>query len=126
DVGHYRCIQWLDRYFVVYPEPLFKLGLRENGGAYTILPSILSRIKAIGFLPSYQKPDEQTRTAIRDGLGIQPHEKFIFCYISGYGAPERDFVLDNLIRVVHALHRKRQAIKVVVCGKLERAQRYLA
>lgn len=62
---------------------------------------------------------------MRNRLGIQPHEKFIFCYISGHGALERDFVLEHLIRTVHTLHRKGQAIKVVACGKLERAQRFL-
>jgi hypothetical protein len=124
--GSTRCIQWLDRYFVIFPETFFRLGLREHGGIYSIPSSMLSRIKAVGFIPSYQKPDEQTRAAIRRRLGIQTHEKFIFCYISGYGAKNQVFVLDNLLHVVRELHRKGQAVKAVVCGKLDLVQHLLA
>jgi hypothetical protein len=77
-----------------------------------------SRIEPIGFIPSYQKPDELVKGRIRQALSIQPHEKLIFCYVSGHGAGTRNFVLDMLVPVVHRLREKGRAIKVFVTGNL--------
>jgi len=116
--GTYRCIQWLDKYFVAFPPSIFERGLKENGGHFPIPSSMRERIEPIGFVPSYQKPDESVKRRIRQSLSIQQHEKLIFCYVSGYGAGTRNFVLDMLVPVVHRLRRKGRAIKVFVTGNL--------
>jgi hypothetical protein len=117
--GINRCIQWLDKYFVTFPPSLFEQGLKENGGQFPIPSSMRSRIEPIGFVPSYQKPDELVKGRIRQALSIQPHEKLIFCYVSGYGAGVRNFVLDMLVPVINNLRRKGRAIKVFVTGNLD-------
>jgi hypothetical protein len=117
--GVNRCIQWLDKYFVTFPPSLFERGLKENGGHFPIPSSMRSRIEPIGFVPSYQKPDESVKGRIRQALSIHPHEKLIFCYVSGYGAGVRNFVLDMLVPVISRLRRKGRAIKVFVTGNLD-------
>jgi hypothetical protein len=114
-----RCIQWLDKYFVAFPPSIFERGLKENGGHFSIPSSMRSRIEPIGFIPSYQKLDELVKGRIRQALSVQPHEKLIFCYVSGYGAGMRNFVLDILVPVVSRLRKKGQAIKVFVAGNLD-------
>lgn len=117
--GTSRCIQWLDKYFVTFPPSIFEQGLKENGGQFCIPPSMRSRIEPVGFVPSYQKPNELVKGRIRQALSIQPHEKLIFCYVSGHGAGMRSFVLDRLVPVVHRLRRKGREIKVFVTGNLD-------
>jgi hypothetical protein len=78
-----------------------------------------SRIEPIGFVPSYQKPNELVKRRIRQDLSIEPHEKLIFCYLSGHGAGMNNFVLDMLVPVVSRLRRKGRAIKVFVTGNLD-------
>jgi hypothetical protein len=114
--GPYRCIQWLDRYFVVFPSSIFKLGLKENGGHFTIPAKILPRVVPVGFIPSYQKLDERVRWQIRQNLHIQSHEKLVFCYISGRGSGVMSFVLHNVCAAVEKLRSKGRAIKVLVVG----------
>jgi hypothetical protein len=121
--GLFRCIQWLDNYFVVFPAPIFDLGLKKNAGHFTIPAEVLPRLKPVGFVPSYNKPDEQARVSIRQTLGVQAHEKLVFCYISGRGATVRSFVLYNLLPAVKKLRSKGRAIKVCVVGNLDLAEK---
>src|SRR5947209_7875257 len=72
-VGPHRYIQWLDTYFIVLPEPLFKLGSKEHGGHFSISTERVSQMKPVGFIPSYQKPDEVARGQMRQKLGIEAH-----------------------------------------------------
>ncbi len=117
--GSMRCIQWLDRYFVTFPPDIFERGLKENGGYFAIPPDIRPRVEPVGFVPFYQKPDVQERARVRQALSIQPHEKLIFCYVSGYGAGVRGFVLQRALSVVSQLRKKGREIKVFAAGQLD-------
>ncbi|MBV9021986.1 MAG: hypothetical protein JOZ71_14900 [Ktedonobacteraceae bacterium] len=117
--GPFRCIQWLDKYFVVFPASIFDLGLKKNAGHFTIPADLLPRVEPVGFVPSYTKPHEQVRMRIRQNLGVQAHEKLVFCYISGRGAAVRSYVLYNLLPAVKKLRSKGRAIKVFVVGNLD-------
>jgi hypothetical protein len=122
--GQFRCIQWLDKYFVVFPPYLFGLGLKKNAGHFSIPTDTLPRVKPVGFVPSYGKLDEQVRLQTRQNLGIQAGEKLIFCYI-GRVAPVRSFVLYNLLRAVKKLSIKGRAIKVFLVGNLDHVEKLL-
>ena len=117
--GSMRCIQWLDRYFVTFPPDVFELGLKENGGHFAIPPDVQPRVEAVGFIPFYQKPDAQEKARVRQALSIQPHEKLVFCYVSGYGASVRGFVLQGVLSAVSQLRKKGREIKVFAAGQLD-------
>jgi len=118
-VGPHRYIQWLDGYFIVLPEPLFKLGSKEHGGHFSLPTERVSQMMPVGFIPSYQKLDELTRRQVRQKLGIEAHEQLIFCYISGYAARVRAFILDNLFQAVRRLRSQGQSIKILAIGNLD-------
>jgi hypothetical protein len=118
-VGPHQFLRWLDAYFIVLPEPLFKLGCKEAGGHFYIPFEWAAQIHPTGFLPAYQKPDALTRALTRQALGVQTHEQLLFCYLSGYGARARGFVLEHAFRAVRHLRSQGRAIKLLALGNLD-------
>lgn len=122
--GPVRCLQWVDGYFALFPPAVFQLGFVENGGHFTIPAHQKARITPVGFLPSYQKPEEPIRQHIRQQLGIRDEDKLIFCYVSGHGAGLRSYVLQHLFEAVSQLRYEGYVIKVCVIGNLKLLQHH--
>jgi len=115
----YKFIEWLDRYLVLFPEKIFKLGLKENGGNFSLEKETLKRIIPVDFVPAYQKPPKKKIQEIRERYKIKKGEKFIFSYFSGFGAGHKIFAFNNLILAVERLIKKGRKIKVLYIGPTE-------
>lgn len=116
DGGWYACADWLDKYFVIFPQEIFNSGLKKYGGNYDIPPEIATRIETVGFIPFFKKPSAKTRLEIREKYKIKKNQKFIFSYFSGYGADHRAWAFDNLEKAVDILIQKGMDIKVLYIG----------
>lgn len=112
----YSFAKWLDKYLIVFPEKIFKLGLKKYGGNYTIPVSIMRKIETVGFIPSYKKPPLKERLNIRKKYGIKKGEKLIFAYFGGFGAGFRFWALENLIKAINNLIKKGLKIKIIYIG----------
>ena len=106
--------RWADRYYVNIPRDVFQAGLFEHGGMFDIPQSILSRIEPIGCIPAYRPIETRERSVMRQAIGVDSHEKLIFCYVSGFGAGSRSWVFDNLIHAVDELQRS--DVKMILFG----------
>lgn len=116
DGGWYSCADWLDKYFVIFPEKIFNFGLKKYGGNYDIPSEIAKRIETIGFIPFFKKPSLKTCLSVRKKYKIKKNQKLIFSYFSGYGATHRGWAFDNLEKAVDSLIQKGLDIKVVYVG----------
>jgi len=115
----FNFIKWVDKYFILFPQRIFELGLKQNGGHFNISPEALSKIVPVGFIPSYQKPSVTTIKQIRKEYNLKKDEKLIFSYFSGFGAGYRFFAFKNLIKSVSQLISKGRKIKVIYVGPTE-------
>ncbi len=111
----YRAIRWINKYYICFPKKVFDEGLKENGGIFEITKFFRERIEIVGYLPTINPLSPKEKQMVRKILGIRPEEKFIFCYFSGFGAKEKRWVLEKLIRIVERL--KKYRIKVGVVGR---------
>jgi hypothetical protein len=103
---------WVDRYCINLPEPIFQLGLKKNGGHYTIPKEILKKIKVVGLIPSYRPLSIQEKEIIRKEYKIKKDEKAIFLYTSmGYLA--KPIVFFKAYEVAKKLRAKGRKIKVI-------------
>jgi hypothetical protein len=109
----YKFVKWANNYFVLFPEKIFKLGLKEFGGNFEIEKKIKEKLIPVGFIPSYL-PLKNKR--IKEGLGIQKKEKLIFSYFSGFGAGYRSWALENFVKAIDFLIRKGRKMKAVYIG----------
>lgn len=116
DGGWYSCADWLDKYFVIFPEKIFNFGLKKYGGNYDIPPEIAKRIETVGFIPFFKKPSLKTRLEMRKKYGIKKNQKLIFSYFSGYGATHRGWAFDNLEKSIDILTQKGLDAKVIYIG----------
>jgi len=114
----YPFIEWLDEYFVLFPEKIFSLGLKN----FKIKKHILKRITPVGFIPTSEPVKDKER--IRKKYKIKD-EKLIFAYFSGFGAAHRKFALDNLLSAVEKLRKKNRKIKVLYIGPQEGLEKEL-
>lgn len=112
----YSVIEWLDRYFIVFPEKIFNSGLKEYGGNYSIPEEKLARIEPVGFIPSYKKSSPKNKAIIREKYGIVDNEKLIFAYFSGFGAEYKPWALEHLINATEMLIKKGAKIKILYIG----------
>lgn len=116
DGGWYSCADWLDKYFVIFPEKIFNSGLKKYGGNYEIPIDIMKRIETVGFIPFFRKPSFETQLDIRKKYKIKKNQKLVFSYFSGYGAAHRGWAFDNLEKAIDILIQKGLDIKVVYVG----------
>lgn len=108
-------IEWADHYFVNIPKQVFIKGLKNHGGNFEISTNMQKRIKNIGFIPSYQKPDHHSINSTRKHFLDNPSQKLIFCYFSGYGALGKPWILTNLIKAVQLLKIEKR-VKIICIG----------
>lgn len=116
DGGWYACADWLDKYFIIFPQEIFNSGLKKYGGNYGIHPEVAARIETVGFIPFFKKPSIKTRLGIRKKYKIKKDQKFIFSYFSGYGADHRSWAFNNLEKAVDILIQKGLDVKVLYVG----------
>jgi len=109
-------IEWLDYYFVVFPQKIFELGLKNQGGDFVIPQKNLKKIIPTGFVPFYSKPQKSLIKKIRRKIDVFPQEKLIFAYFSGHGALHRIWAFYNLIKAMDIITKKRKEIKVLYVG----------
>jgi hypothetical protein len=120
----YDFVKWADKYFILFPQKIFELGLKENGGNFKIEEKIKEKIKPIGFIPSYSPIKKTKIKKIKEKLGIKK-EKFIFSYFSGWGAGHRIWAFQNFIKALNLLVKKRK-IKAIYVGPTDNLnQKYL-
>jgi len=112
----YDFLKWAQKYFVLFPEKIFKLGLKEFGGNFKIEKEVEDKLIPIGFIPSYLPPKKKKRKMIKMKLGIKKGEKLIFCYFSGFGAGYRNWAFENFLRAIDFLIKKGKKIKAVYIG----------
>lgn len=115
---NYDYLKWADKYFILFPEKIFKLGLKEFGGNFQIEKKVKEKILPIGFIPSYFPPKKEGKEKIKKNLGIKKEEKFIFSYFSGWGAGHRIWAFENFVRAVDTLIKKKK-IKAIYIGPKE-------
>jgi len=112
----YKFVKWADKYFILFPERIFRLGLKEFGGNFEIEKGIKEKLIPIGFIPSYLPTTKEKKERIRKELGVQKEEKLIFSYFSGFGAGYRSWALENFVKVMNSLIKKGRKIKAVYIG----------
>ncbi len=112
-------IRWAKNYYINLPQQVFELGLKENGGYFTVSPEVRQKIKVVGLIPSYPKLDRDTVQATRKSLGIGADEKLVFCYFSGFGADSRDWLLKNAIDAIETVRAENEGqVKLIYHGIL--------
>ncbi len=114
----FRYISWADRYFVNMPKSVFLLGLRRNGGGFSVPDNTLERIEATGMIPFYKKISQKKKKDIRKKLNVKEDEKLIFSYFGGFGAGHRVWAFQKLISSLKEI-QKRTKIKLVYSGLKE-------
>jgi hypothetical protein len=112
----YKFVRWADKYFILFPEKVFSLGLKEFGGNFEIDKNIREKLIPLGFIPSYLPIKKEKIEKVRKKLGIQKGEKLIFSYFSGFGAGYRWWALENFIKAVDSLIEKYKKIKAIYIG----------
>ncbi|MCH7605356.1 glycosyltransferase [Patescibacteria group bacterium] len=113
DEDWYQYASWAQAHIIVFPEKVFQAGMTTGGGDYTIPEKPLSKMHAVGFLPSQERPSEQEIALIRKKYALAIDEKYIFSYFGGYGAPLRPWALENLIRAVAILIERGEKIRII-------------
>lgn len=116
---NFSYLKWVDEYFVLFPKKIFDLGLKENGGDFEIKKNVLEKIIPVGFIPSYKKPPQKQVKKIRKFYNFKKGERFIFSYFSGWGAGHRTWALENFVRAVDKLIKKKRKIKAIYVGPME-------
>ena len=112
----YPFMDWLDKYFVLFPPTIFNLGLKEKGDNFEISKDVLRRIIPVGFVPSYRSITIPAIARIRKEFKVEKNEKFVFAYFSGYGAGHRAWALENFVKAADLLIKKGRKIKAIYVG----------
>ncbi len=109
-------LKWSNKHLVNLPKNIFHLGLKENGGGFSIPPNTLKEIKPVGFVPFHEKVSQKRIKEIREKYCIKKDEKFIFSYFGGFGAGHRLWALEKLLKAVDKLIREGRKIKIIYVG----------
>jgi hypothetical protein len=112
----FEFVKWADKYFILFPEKIFNLGLKEFGGNFEIEKEMKEELIPLGFIPSYLPQKKEKKEKMRKDLGIEKGEKLIFSYFSGFGAGYRSWALENFVKVMNSLIKKGRKIKAVYIG----------
>jgi len=115
----YDYVKWAQKYFLLFPKRIFELGLKEFGGNFEIEKEAMEKIVPIGFIPSYSPISKKMRIKKRKELKVKEGEKLIFSYFSGFGAGYRKWALENLIKALDFLTKKRKIKAIYVGPKIE-------
>ena len=104
--------EWIDKFLVIFPEQVFKKGLKQYGGHYEIEKKYLKKIIPVGFVPSYKKISAEDKNEIRAKFLIKRNEKLIFAY-TGSGISYRDKILNKIFKSLDALNNKGYKFKLI-------------
>jgi len=110
----YKFVKWANRYFILFPQKIFELGLKEFGGNFEIEEKMKRKLIPIGFIPSYSLLPEEKKKEIKKELGIKG--KLIFSYFSGFGAGYRSFALENFVKALERLVKRKKEIRAIYIG----------
>lgn len=111
----FKFLTWADVYLINLPPAVFQLGLKENGGDYSINKAMLKKIEPVGLIPSYPIIPEINLQKLRTSEGIAPDEKCIFVY-SGYGATNNASAIQNIFPIVAELNAQKRKVKIIFVG----------
>ncbi len=122
----YDYVKWADKYFILFPQKIFNLGVKEFGGNFEIEKDIKEKLIPIGFIPSYLPISKEKKVKTKKELGIKSNEKLILSYFSGFGAGYRDWALENFKKAMDLLVKKKKEIRAVYIGpKIEKEKNWL-
>lgn len=76
---------WIDRFYILFPETIFKMGLKTGGGHYELPKYILDRIHTVGFLPSIEPMNDREKALLHTKFEVLPNQKLVVAYF-GRGA----------------------------------------
>jgi len=121
--SQYKDVQvadWIDTYFVTFPEKVFQAGLKGNGGPYTISKKILEKICPVGFVPSVKKVSESEKEEVRARYGSKYGEKLVFMYC-GWDEEYTQKLIVQYAKAIKGINGKRryEKIKIVYAGKTD-------
>ena len=103
---------WVDRYCLNLPRPVFNLGLKKNGGHYSIPSKILKKINVVGLIPSRQPIAKKEKVKLRLRYNIKSDEKLIFLYAS-IGSLQKPNVFSKAYQAAKILRDKGRKIKII-------------
>jgi|GEM_PF-864098 len=110
-------IRWATKYLInIHPE-IFRMGLKENDGDFTLAENVIDKIEPVGSVPTFFQPNSGDRARVRQKYNIAPDEKMIFSYFSGSGGAEhRPWALSNLLAATELLLKKGRKIRILFVG----------
>ena len=104
--------EWIDKFLVVFPEKVFKKGLKKYGGHYEIEEKYLKKIIPVGFIPFYKKISAEDKNEIHAKYLIKKNEKLFFAY-TGSGISYRGKILNKIFKSLDALNNKGYKFKLI-------------
>ncbi|MCD6147920.1 hypothetical protein J7J18_00935 [bacterium] len=113
--GQYQDVkmpEWIDKFLVIFPEKIFRAGLKKYGGYYEIKEKYLRKIIPVGFIPSYKKVSPETKKKIRAKYSIRKDEKLVFAYM-GTGITYRNTLLNKIFTALEILKNKGYKFKLI-------------
>lgn len=114
----FKVFSWIDNFFVVMPQKIFKLGLWENSGHYKINRAILNKIYCPGFIPSGANFNAHQIREIRKKIKLKRGEKLIYLYLGRGGSFRwRWFLLPILVCVFDELYKTYKNFRVLFVGE---------
>lgn len=102
---HYPFVEWLDKYYINLPSNVYELGLKKNGGNFSISESIMRKIEVVGTIPSYKPLSNDAIQKIRIKFGLKPSQKLLFSYF-GSGITYRFQFCDQYAKVTNVINQK--------------------
>jgi len=106
---------WIDTCFVTFPKKVFKAGLKENGGVYSINKNILDKIKPVGFVPSGKKIDRHKKAQVFERYNFSSSDKLVFIYC-GWDEDYTEKLIRQYTKVISGL-KSPYKINIVYAGK---------
>jgi len=108
----YAVKKWIDKYITVMPPKVFRLGLKEYGGHYTIPPSYLNKIYSPGFIPSGMRILKRDKELFIQKNKIRSQYK-IFAYF-GKGITYRKYGRHYFKRIIQILDELSKSLDFVL------------
>lgn len=103
---------WANLYCLNIPEPIFKLGLKENGGNYEIPDEIRKKIIIAGLIPSYTPLSMEEKNKVRKEYNIGEDEKLVLLYCS-MGHMTKPVVFNKAYKAIKKLIASGKKIKII-------------
>lgn len=108
----YAFNHWVNLYCLNIPEPIFNLGLKQNGGNYEIPLEIRKKIVIAGLIPSYTPLSREEKNNVRREYNIGEDEKLVLLYCS-MGHMTKPAVFEKAYHAVKNLIVSGRKIKMI-------------